>query len=67
MTMKVAGQLNVGHLQNVEVLPELVGDGGDGNVADIDLVFLDEVEEQVQGPMKLGQVDAVVHPWLAGE
>ena len=63
---KVAGQFDVRHLEDGDMPRELLGHRGDGDVEDVHLVFLDEVEQQVEGTVKLGQIDAVIHPWLAG-
>src|SRR6185437_16725230 len=45
---EIAGQFHVEYLQQLQVFEELLGEGGDGNVEDIDLVPLDEVKEQIE-------------------
>src|SRR6185503_14127734 len=40
------------------VLPVLARDGGNGDVVDVHLVLLDEVEQQVERALELGQPDA---------
>ena len=43
-------------LQIDQIFP---GDDGDGDVVDLDLLFLDEKEEQIQRPLEDGQLDLV--------
>ena len=46
-------------MQQVEVAEVLVGDGGDRNVRELDLVLLDEVQQEVERPLKNIESDAV--------
>jgi hypothetical protein len=50
---ELAGQFDVDQLDDSEVVEELFGDAGDGDVEQVDLVPLDQVEQEVQGAVKL--------------
>jgi hypothetical protein len=59
---ELAGPLHVESLDGVQVVEELLGDPGDGDVADVDLVALDEVQEQVERAVEGVECDLVDHP-----
>ena len=56
---KLAGDLDVQCLQRAEVFEILLGDPGDRDLPDLDLVLLDQVEEKVKRPRKDLEVDRV--------
>ena len=49
---KFAGHIQVLAVHLVDVFQVLVGDLDDGDIVDVDLVFFDQVHEQVQGALK---------------
>src|SRR5262249_35219966 len=67
---KVPGQLHIDQLNEAHVIEELPGHACDRDVADIDLVVLDQIEEEVERTAKSVEVDLVIHsslvpcPWL---
>ena len=64
---EVAGELDVELVETLEMLEELVGDRRDGDVENVHLVLLDEVEEQVERAVEGVERDGVGHekrhPW----
>ena len=58
---EIAGALDVDHRQDVEVVLELPGHARDGNVTNVDLLPLDQVEEQVERTAKDVEVDEIIH------
>jgi hypothetical protein len=52
-------KLDMQHLKGLKVPQVLLGDPLDGDVVDVHLVLLDEVEQQIQRPLKDLQLDFV--------
>lgn len=66
---KLAGELDVDAVDLREIGHVLVGEGGDGDVCDVDLGAADQIEQEIQGPFEGVEMDAVfgVHGQLLGE
>ena len=56
----LAGDVEVERAHEVEHLQVLLGDERDRDVEDVELVLLDEVQQQIERPLELGQLDLVV-------
>jgi hypothetical protein len=54
---ELARHLEIELLHQVEILEILAGYEGDGNVVDADLVLLDQMHEQIEGPFEGRQLD----------
>ncbi len=52
---KFTGQVDVEVLDQLDVLQVLLGDPGDGNVVDVHLFLADQMQQEVQRPLKVGQ------------
>ena len=52
---ELAGHVEVDLLHRLERLQILLGDQGDGDVEDVDLVLVDEVQQQVERALEIGQ------------
>ena len=58
---KIADRIDVDLLQNGDVFEELLGDGRDSDVDDIQLVLAHEVEQQIERPAEEIEFDAKMH------
>ena len=56
---EIAGIVQRQKLDDLKILQKLVSDRGDGNVVDVDLVLLDQVQQKIQRPLKSRQLDLV--------
>ena len=57
-----AGPFDVDSLDRVQMFEKLLGNLGDGNVADIDLMPLNQIEKQVERAVEGVERDLVDHP-----
>ncbi len=56
---EIAGEIEVQHAHHVEVVHVLVGDADDGDVVHVDLLFLDQVQEEVERTLEDFELDTV--------
>ncbi|OQC72612.1 MAG: hypothetical protein BWX45_00855 [Deltaproteobacteria bacterium ADurb.Bin002] len=59
-----ACQIQIKRLDEVQIIQVLTGDERDGNVINIDLIFFDQIQKQIQRTFKNIQFDRVVCLWL---
>ncbi len=55
---ELAGQLDIDARQVAERVEILLGDPGDGDVVDVDLLLADEVEQEIEGALEGVELDA---------
>jgi hypothetical protein len=56
---ELAGDVEIQPAHHFQIRQVLLGDRGDGDVNDLHLVLLDEVQQQIEGTFEDGELDAV--------
>ena len=67
---ELAGQLHVEHLEGVDVVEILLRDALNGHIINTDFIFLDEIQQQVEGALENLQLNFVIfvfHPLSYGQ
>jgi len=55
------GQVEIERADHFDVFQILPRDQGNGDVVDVELVFLDQMEEKVQGTLEDIELDLIIH------
>jgi hypothetical protein len=58
---KFSGKVQVERAEHLDILQILPGNKGNGDVVDIDLVFLDQVQKEIQRTFKNVEFDFIAH------
>jgi len=57
----LSGEVEIEGLHHLEMLEILLRDEGHGDVVDVELVLLDQVQQKIEGPFKDVEFDLVAH------